>query len=76
VIAGLTAAGPAAGFDRSEQKGAWHERARHGRHVLGVGAALQASEDAVAPERERAAETAAAASGPTVERYEVVSSSS
>ena len=37
--------------------------------------ALQASEDAVAPERERAAEAAAAASRPTVERYEVVSSS-
>ena len=37
--------------------------------------AMQASDDAVAPERERAAETAAAASGPTVERYEVVSSS-
>ena len=37
--------------------------------------ARQASEDAVTPERERAAETAAAASGPTVERYEVVSSS-
>lgn len=37
--------------------------------------ALQASEDAVAPERERAAQTAEAASGPTVERYEVVSAS-
>lgn len=37
-------------------------------------AALQESEDAVAPERERAAEVAAAASGPTVERYEVFSS--
>ena len=36
-------------------------------------AALQASEDAVAPERERAAQAADAASGPTVERYEVVS---
>ncbi len=37
---------------------------------------LQASEDAVAPERERerAAQTAAAASGPTLERYEVFSS--
>lgn len=38
-------------------------------------AALQASEDAVTPERERAAQAAGAASGPTVERYEVVSSS-
>ena len=37
--------------------------------------AMQASDDAVAPERERAAQTAEAASGPTVERYEVVSSS-
>ncbi len=37
--------------------------------------ALRASEDAVKQERERAAETAGAASGPTVERYEVVSSS-
>ncbi len=37
--------------------------------------ALRASEDAVKQERERAAETAQAASGPTVERYEVVSSS-
>ena len=37
--------------------------------------ALQASEDAVTGERERAAETAEAAAGPTVERYEVVSSS-
>ena len=37
--------------------------------------ALQASDDAVAPERERAAQAADAASGPTVERYEVVSSS-
>lgn len=36
---------------------------------------LQASEDAVAPERDRAAQAAEAASGPTVERYEVVSSS-
>ncbi len=36
---------------------------------------LRASEDAVAPERERAAQTAAAASGPIVERYEVVASS-
>ncbi len=38
--------------------------------------ALQASEDAVAPERERerAAQTAAAASGPTLRRYEVFSS--
>lgn len=35
---------------------------------------LQASEDAVTPERERAAQTAEAASGPVVERYEVVSS--
>jgi len=38
-------------------------------------AALQASEEAVAPERDRAAQTAEAASAPTVERYEVVSSS-
>ena len=37
--------------------------------------ALQASEDAVAPERERAVQTSGATSGPTVERYEVVSSS-
>lgn len=37
--------------------------------------ALRASEDAVKPERERAAQTAAATSGPTVERYEVVSAS-
>lgn len=37
--------------------------------------ALQASEDAVTPERERAAQTAAATSGPVVERYEVVASS-
>lgn len=37
--------------------------------------ALQASDDAVAPERERAAKAAEAASGPTVERYEVVSTS-
>ena len=37
--------------------------------------ALQASEDAVVPERVRAAQAAAAASGPTVERYEVFSSS-
>lgn len=36
---------------------------------------MQASEDAVAPERDRAAQAAEAASGPTVERYEVVSSS-
>lgn len=38
-------------------------------------AALQASEDAVTAERERAAQAAGAASGPTVERYEVFSSS-
>jgi heme-degrading monooxygenase HmoA len=38
-------------------------------------AALQASEEAVAPERDRAAQAAEAASGPTVERYEVVSTS-
>lgn len=37
--------------------------------------ALQASEEAVASERERATQAAEAASGPTVERYEVVSSS-
>ena len=37
--------------------------------------ALQASDDAVAPERERAAKAGGAASGPTVERYEVVSTS-
>lgn len=37
--------------------------------------ALRASEDAVKQERERAAQTAQAASGPTVERYEVVSAS-
>ena len=37
--------------------------------------ALQASDEAVAPERERAAQAAEAASGPTVERYEVVSTS-
>jgi heme-degrading monooxygenase HmoA len=37
--------------------------------------ALRASEDAVTPERERAAQTAEAASAPVVERYEVVSSS-
>lgn len=36
---------------------------------------LQASEDAVTPERERAAQTAGATSGPVVERYEVVASS-
>ena len=36
---------------------------------------LQASEDAVTPERERAAQTAEATSGPVVERYEVVASS-
>ena len=36
---------------------------------------LQASEDAVTQERERAAQTAGAASPPTVERYEVLSSS-
>jgi hypothetical protein len=41
---------------------------------LGVRDSAQASEDAVAPERDRAAQTAAAASGPTVERYEVFSS--
>ncbi len=35
--------------------------------------AMQASEDAVMQERERAAETAGAAAGPTVERYEVIS---
>lgn len=37
--------------------------------------AMQASDDAVAPERERAAQAAEAASAPTVERYEVVSTS-
>ena len=37
--------------------------------------AMRASEDAVTPERERAAETAQATSGPVVERYEVISSS-
>ncbi len=37
--------------------------------------ALRASEDAVTQERERAAETAEASSGPTVERYEVFSTS-
>ena len=37
--------------------------------------AMRASEDAVTDERERAAETAEAAAGPTVERYEVVSAS-
>lgn len=37
--------------------------------------AMQASEDAVKPERERAAESGGAASGSTVERYEVSSSS-
>ena len=37
--------------------------------------ALQASEEAVTEERERAAETAEAAGAPTVERYEVVSAS-
>ena len=36
---------------------------------------LQASDDAVTPERERAAQAAAATSGPVVERYEVVASS-
>lgn len=36
---------------------------------------LQASEDAVAPERERAAQAAEASSGAVVERYEVVASS-
>ena len=36
---------------------------------------LQASEDAVSPERDRAAQTAQATSGPVVERYEVVASS-
>ena len=37
--------------------------------------ALRATEDAVTPERERAAQTAGATSGPVVERYEVVASS-
>ncbi len=37
--------------------------------------AMRASEEAVAQERERAAETAEATAGPTVERYEVVSAS-
>jgi heme-degrading monooxygenase HmoA len=37
--------------------------------------ALHASDDAVAKERERAAETTEAAAGPTVEHYEVVSAS-
>ncbi len=37
--------------------------------------AMQTSEDAVKEERERAAETAEAAAGPTVERYEVLSAS-
>ena len=37
--------------------------------------AMQASEDAGTQERERAAETAEAAAGPTVERYEVISAS-
>ncbi len=37
--------------------------------------ALRASEDAVTQERERAAETAEASSGLTVERYEVFSTS-
>ena len=37
--------------------------------------ALRGSDDAVTAERERAAETAEAAAGPTVERYEVVSAS-
>ena len=37
--------------------------------------ALRGSDDAVKAERERAAETAEAAAGPTVERYEVVSAS-
>lgn len=36
---------------------------------------LQASEEAVSPERERAAEAAQATSGPVIERYEVVASS-
>jgi len=36
---------------------------------------LQASEDAVTPERERAAQTAEAASDAVVERYEVIGSS-
>lgn len=36
---------------------------------------LQASEDAVTAERERAAQTAEAASPPVVERYEVIGSS-
>lgn len=37
--------------------------------------AMRASEDAVAPERKRAADTAHATSGPLVERFEVVASS-
>ena len=37
--------------------------------------ALQASDEAVSPERERAAQTARATSGPVVEHYEVVASS-
>ncbi len=37
--------------------------------------AMQASEDAVTQERERAAETAEAVAAPTVERYEVISTS-
>lgn len=37
--------------------------------------ALRGSDEAVSEERERAAETAEAAASPTVERYEVVSSS-